>query len=265
MLKYLLLGRVGSGRAFFQKLAEEQGLVVAKSLTTRPQNDKNDNTHIFVDNINDCPDPVLKTQHNGFDYCYDRRSIVHADIIPIDPENIRTICEMFPNDIFRIVEIMAKNEDRLAHAVSNADDKLIAENDFLAECEEENKVFCRFEDNIINKRLGINNAYLIQIINNDFTSQSDIIKFAEYLPAYIREYKRMCVIIEEMKAAGKFTIQKDADGDEKIRILEKTNTDKLEYRNVSLSQMAETVLIDPDGMKNVVGEWLRLERTCFAV
>lgn len=266
MLRYLLLGRAGSGRTFFQKLAEKQGLVVAKSCTTRPQKDENDNMHIFADNIKDCPNPILVTQHNGFIYCYNKRDVQCADIIPIDPENVRTVCEMFPDDIFRIVEIMAKNEDRLAHAVTDAKDKLTAENDFLAECEEENKAFCKFEDDMANGNLNIDNVYLMQIINNDFTPHSDAVGFAEQLPAYMREFKRMRVIIEEMKAANKFTIQKDAAGNEKIRVfLEKTDNNSLDYRDISTDQMAETVLIDPDGIKNVVGEWLRLEKTGFVI
>ena len=129
MLKYLLLGRIGSGREHFQKMLEEKGFKIAKSYTNRKKRDENDTSHYFeTDNISD-ENRLFETNHNGNVYFYTAEEIENAEIIPIDPENVKNICKFYSEYAFRFICIMASNEDRIKHAVSDADDKLIAEED----------------------------------------------------------------------------------------------------------------------------------------
>ena len=265
MLKYILTGRIGSGCSYFKKLAEEQGLCIAKSFTTRPKNDDNDNFHYHIESPNEIIERYFETTYDGYTYFYDYDELVKADIIPIGPENIAKLCEMFPQNVYRIIEIMASNEDRLAHAVTTADDKIIAEEEFLAKCEEENEAFNEFEDAIKNCSLNIRNCYCAQIIRNDFTEKNDMTEFAKNLPAYFREFNRMCIIIEEMKNNNYFNTELAPNGDTTYILYSVDKDDKLMKETVSLSRMVETVIFDADGMHNVVSAWLRMENTSFPV
>lgn len=96
MLKYILISRIGSGCSYFKKLAEEQGLHVAKSFTTRPRIDNDDTDHIHIENSDFIDEKYLETTHNGHTYFYDYEELEKADIIPVDPENVAKLCELFP-------------------------------------------------------------------------------------------------------------------------------------------------------------------------
>ena len=263
MLKYILISRIGSGCSYFKKLAEEQGLHVAKSFTTRPRIDNDDTDYIHIENSDFIDEKYLETTHNGHTYFYDYEELEKADIIPVDPENVAKLCELFPNNVYRIIEIKASNEDRLTHAVVGADDKITAEKEFLAKCEEENDSFSRFEDAVTHRNLNIANCCCAQFLRNDFTEKNDMTEFAKNLPAYFREFNRMCIIIEEMKNNDGFETELAPDGDTAYILYSTDMYGKSTREAVSLSQMAETVILDPDGMHNVVGAWLRMENTSF--
>lgn len=264
MLRYALLGRTCSGRRFFQQLLEKNSFTVAKSYTTRERRDENDNQHHFIENIHDYDDErVLETYHNGYTYFYTMRELENAEIIPIDPENIKTLCEMFPDDIFRFIEIVANNEDRLTHAVANAEDKLTAEEDFLAECEAENEAFCKIEDAIGERHFGFDNLLMGHVINNDFTENADIFDWVDKLKSSQRECRRMGIIIEELAAnniigkdpeTGKFDLAVHGRED---------NPFSVNWLKLSRDIFVENVLSDAEGVRAIMESWLRLENIHF--
>lgn len=265
MLRFILIGRTGSGLKYLMKLIEEKGIKVAKSYTTRPQRDENDTCHHFINNINFCKTPVLKTEHNGFEYYYDLRELKTSQVIAVDPENVESLCALFPNDVFRLIEVMASNEKRLANAVKNAEDKITAEEDFVAECEAENDAFSTFEDRMTQKNspLNINNLCIAQVINNDFTDTADIVTFANRLPGYYRNFNRMATIIEELKANDYFNIEKAEDGTDLYTVYCKSGDDNNLTKKMPLSIMTEIALIDKEGVAILVNEWLSLEKSSF--
>lgn len=259
MLKYLLTGRIGSGRNFFQKLLADKGLVVAKSFTTRDKRNDADDMHYFISeqDANTYRHKLAETTHNGVRYFYTKDEVDNADIISIDPENVRTICDAFPDTTFRLIEIMATNEDRIKHAVTDADDKLIAEEEFIAACEEENDAFCTLEDAMTTAKLNIGNISIAHMVNNDFTKNSDIYDWPEKLINSKRVFAKMLKIISELPN-GAIVYDKETNTYGLFVWNDETKTDMLEW--VSPDTMAEQILIDPDGMKTVMTAWLALER-----
>lgn len=255
MLKYLLLGRKGSGREFFQKLLETNGLTVAKSYTTREKRDSNDVMHRFVtkEQAANVENKILTTEHDGFVYFYTKDEIEKADIIPIDPENVKTICQLYPDAVFRIIEIMASNDDRIAHSTTDADDKLLTEEEFLAACEAENEAFSAFEDIMTTQKLNVDNIFIAHIANNDFTANADIYKWPEKIITAKRVFSKTLIILEELKNHAVFVYDADKN---KYRIWLSED----DFRDISPDQMAETILVDPEGMKCVMTSWLSLER-----
>lgn len=260
MLKYLLLGRTGSGREFFQKLLEKNGLVVAKSYTTREQRDENDTMHHFIDisQLNSY-NRLFETTHDDVTYFYTEDEIIKADIIPIDPENINAICVAYSDTAFRLIKITASKEDRVKHAVANADDKLIAETDFLAVCEEEDEAFCEFEEKMITMSLKIDNILLGHMIDNDFTDSSDIYEWPAKIVKSKRVFEKMLQIIDELRKADVLIYNDETN--EYTLFVEDKDTKNSTALQLSPDRMTEQIIIDPDGMFYVMTAWLELERT----
>lgn len=260
MLRYALLGRTGSGRRFFQQLLETNGFKVAKSYTTRECKDDNDNQHHFIENIHSYDNErVLETHHNGYAYFYTMKELENADIIPIDPENIKNLCNLFPNDIFRLIELVASNENRLTHAVTNEDDKITAEDDFISMCEEENAAFCELEDKIANGKFGGNNLLIGNVVNNDFTENADMFSWSEILKTSFREFERMKKIITELADAD-IICRKD---DKYTIVMINENDDGTHDVEMSCEAFAENTLCDPDGVRITLQSWLRIEKNSF--
>lgn len=255
MLKYLLIGRTGSGRNFFQHLLEEKGLKVAKSYTTREKINDNDNTHHFIDThaVNTYTDRLFETAHDDQIYFYTKEEIENADIIPIDPENVSAICDYYPDVAFRFLIVYASDADRIAHAVSDAEDKLIAEEEFIASCEEENGAFCKFEDMITSadNKLNISNLLMGHWITNDFTETSDLYYFANTIVEDMHEFNKLSVIINELGDKGILNYDKETD---KYALY---YTEKPEPDILSLALFTEHTLLSNEGMGYIFRAWLK--------
>lgn len=267
LVKFALLARKGSGRTFFQNLLKDEGLKIAKSYTTREQRDSNDRYHHFlkIDNID--VDKIIKdngldveqcfaTTHENYTYFYDKKELIESDVIPIDPENLENLCKMFPDTIFHVIEIVADNKDRLVHAVANAEDKLTAEEDFIADCEEENKAFCDFEDAIAAKSLNIDNISGVSVIQNNFDYKSDIYRYTVTIRNTIRLYNRVGAIITYITENDPELAEMINKQDDKYTIRVKTDDDKTEDKLVSLAELTKIFIEDDHCLGTLMGEWL---------
>lgn len=259
MLKYLLLGRIGSGRNHFQKMLEKKGLKIAKSHTTREKRDDNDTSHYFT---TDEPENerLFVTEHNGFIYYYTADEIESAEIIPIDPQNVKAICEAYPDKSFRFIEIMSSNEERIKHYVADKEDKLSAEADFISFCEEENEAFCEFEDATVNSTLGIDNLLMGHIINNGFTEQSDMLtnNWDEKLKGAFTAYKNLSSILDTI--GEKDIIHHNIENDTfDIHVMNK-DTEEETVEHYSRARTIEQILLDEQGMYLVMSAWLSIEK-----
>lgn len=260
MLKFALLGRKGSGRAYFQKLLEKEGLKIAKSYTTREQKDENDNMHHFIDSIENYDNRILETRHDGYEYFYTRSELENADIIPIDPQNLKALCEMFPDTAFRFIEIMASNKDRLINAVKNADDKITAETDFVAACEEENEAFEKFEDAVVNRKLNIENLTCGDLVNNDFTNDSDIFKWVENVTCQRLKFSRILKICKELSDNGVLAVDGLSANTSAWKYSVPINN---ENRALSPDMLAEIMIFNAESMNTMIQLWLQLKNNSF--
>ncbi len=240
MLKYILLARCGSGRRFFEKLLAEKHFRIAEphKLT------KSDKTK-----------PILSFTKDDETYYYTTSDIENADIISINPSNIQKLCSLFPTISFRFIEIMASNEDRIRFAVKDADDKITAEEDFVAACEAENDEYSRFEDKIVNNDLKINNISRGHIVNNDFSQNSDIYGYVDKLVTDIRTFRNTQAVIKIL-IANKL-IKQDPDNDNNVIVINSNHKSS----PMAIDIFTENILTDPDGMKLMMTRYLGLETT----
>lgn len=240
MLKYILLARRGSGRQFFERLLTEKHFRIAEphKLT------KSDKTK-----------PILSFTKDDETYYYTTSDIENADIISINPDNIQKLCSSFPTISFRFIEIMASNEDRIRFAVKDADDKITAEEDFVAACEAENDEYSRFEDKIVNNGLKINNISMGHIVNNDFSQNSDIYGYVDKLITDIRTFRNTQAVIKIL-IANKL-IKQDPDNDNNVIVINSNHKSS----PMAIDIFTENILTDHDGMTLMMTRYLGLETT----
>lgn len=260
MFKYALLGREGSGRAFFQDRLKEIDLKVAKSYTTRKPYNDNDTSHYFIEkeHLPDYKKRLIETTHNDNIYFYTHAELEKADVIPVDPENLDMLCALFPDTPFRVIEIVASNENRLKHAVTNAEDKITAEEDFITICEAENEAFCDFEDKLKSAKLEIPNSCIGHVVTNDFSELSDVYTFGESILAERRLFNRMNIIINDLVNNGNIT----RNDEHKLELwVHNSKTNKPEAVWLSLDMFTEATLADDKGISSVTAAWLMLKKT----
>lgn len=107
---YLIVGRTAAGKDTFAKILEEYGMNVVKSRTTRPKRDANDNSHIFVKDVED--GALAKNTICGHDYYILPEDLKGKDVYIVDPKGALDIARTMPNTAFVIAFIDADYEVR---------------------------------------------------------------------------------------------------------------------------------------------------------
>lgn len=107
---YLIVGRTAAGKDTFAKILEEYGLNIVKSRTTRPKRDANDDSHIFVKDVED--GALAKNTICGHDYYILPEDLEGKDVYIVDPKGAFDIARAMPNTAFVLVFIDADYEVR---------------------------------------------------------------------------------------------------------------------------------------------------------
>lgn len=153
--KLLIVGRSASGKdTLANTLHDTFGLKPVMSCTTRPPRNDQDESHIFVDDVEAdsmIPKAVAVTEINHARYFAMPHQVKKSDYYIIDPKGVKDITTAMPNTPFIIVYVMADEEKRLAAARSRA--KEYDSNESIVEREEsENERFTQFESYLLNGR-----------------------------------------------------------------------------------------------------------------
>lgn len=100
-MKYLIIGRTGSGKDCYVNLMEKElGLKVLKSYTTRKQRDENDNGHIFItpEEASTITDRIAEWKlDNGTEYFATKQQFDENDIYIINPKAVIDIMSKLNN------------------------------------------------------------------------------------------------------------------------------------------------------------------------
>lgn len=107
---YLIVGRTAAGKDTFAKILEEYGMNIVKSRTTRPKRDANDDSHIFVKDIED--GALARNTICGHDYYILPEDLEGKDAYIVDPKGALDIAKTLPNTAFVIAFIDADYEIR---------------------------------------------------------------------------------------------------------------------------------------------------------
>lgn len=107
---YLIVGRTAAGKDTFAKILEDYDLKVVKSRTTRPKRDANDDSHIFIKDVED--GALAKNTIYGHDYYILPEDLEGKDIYIVDPKGAFDIARAMPNTAFVVAFIDADYEVR---------------------------------------------------------------------------------------------------------------------------------------------------------
>lgn len=238
MLRFLILGKPGSGKSFFTSTAKSQGLPAATPYATEPKT-------------------PIETKHtdSGTTY-YDLNELKAARIIETDPDSMKVICSLFPNEIFRVILITADYKDR----VCNQDPENII--NFIERCYAEDSVIDQVECDLTTGQLHISNCYIGYVANNDFTENATPYSYFNNIQNYIRCLDRMIKIVNELKDNG--VIETPETDSTKCRLYFENNGESDHpYEDIPVELMAENILSDETGMQLVMTSWLELEHNSF--
>lgn len=106
---YLIVGRTAAGKDTFAKILEEYDLSIVKS-RTRPKRDANDDSHIFVKDVED--GALAKNTICGHDYYILPEDLEGKDVYIADPKGALDIARAMPNTAFVVAFIDADYEVR---------------------------------------------------------------------------------------------------------------------------------------------------------
>ena len=97
-MKTILIGPSGSGKTTIAKELEKKGFKVAKSMTTRPKrNNENEDSYFFVDETAfEKEELILKTDFNGYQYGLPVKEIERADVFILEPSGAKELRRFCP-------------------------------------------------------------------------------------------------------------------------------------------------------------------------
>lgn len=157
-MKYLIIGRTGSGKDYMAKiLSEKYNLKILKSYTTRPQRNEQDDGHTFItpEEAATIADRIAEWKlDNDIEYFATKQQVRDNDIYIINPEAaIRLYTNMVELVDLKIIYINAPSyRKRQQAAIRRAADKKKEREVFQKRNLAENIEFCRFEELIYNEK-----------------------------------------------------------------------------------------------------------------
>ncbi len=184
-MKYLIIGRTGSGKDYIAKvLSEIYNLKILKSYTTRPKRNEQDDGHIFItpEEAATITDRIAEWKlDNGIEYFATAKQFRNNDIYIINPDAAINLFEKLPSELRHVKIIYVRSPSyrkRKQFCITREEDKSKALECFEKRNKAENAEFCKFE----------------QLINNEKNSKKfrDIF-YRSRLTVFTNRYNQECI------------------------------------------------------------------------
>lgn len=238
-MKYLIIGRSGTGKDTLANLLVAKGLRMLTSYTTRPRRYEGEDTHEFI-----TPDEAaLKTGKiattiiNGYEYFATKAQLDACDIYIIDPNGLYELVQNCPETSFHIVFLTAKEKEIRKRAISRGTDKVREAEIYDARKASEDSQFLEFEEKIQFRRLIAENASIIYQHQN-ILDKSDLENFASYLYGQRLFFKNLLYVTQQ--GIGLSIITQE---EKNTVVVTKANGEK---NNVPLEHFADMLLGDTE-------------------
>ena len=166
-MKYIIAGRVGSGKTTLAKRMEMRGLRIAKSFTTRPRRPGEDDDYLFISQEEADKYPpserVVATSRQEYEYFMSRDEVLRSDIFVVDPNGVRDLAKEFPNEQFVLIYVRPASVELAQRFHDNRDP---GGKSFAERSAAEDKLFTAFEQNLMRKDFRTMFAGCYNILNN---------------------------------------------------------------------------------------------------
>jgi dephospho-CoA kinase len=176
-MKFLIVGRTGSGKDYLAEQLSKRGYKILKSYTTRERRTSNEDTHIFInkDEAIKYKDRIAETKIGDIEYFATKQQLLDNDIYVIDPKGLYVLLNKMPKEKFVIIYVSSLTQSRIDRAIERVKDSETY-NDAIYKItirdKAENEQFTEFE-NVLNKHISINSRGLL-------TGYLDLTKFNDY-------------------------------------------------------------------------------------
>lgn len=215
MLRYVIVGRVGTGKTTLAAMLEKSGMNRLVTATTRKKRSDADIDHIFITKEQAAAVPegqkLLRTTIADDEYFAYMQDVEHCQVAVVDPSGVKDIANAFPNDTVHIVHVVPKNpNDARKHALERESDKQHALDIYTRRCAGEDERFREFEAILNNPNEFIaQNARTTHTFVNDYGPDT-LKQAAANLIAFARAHKNLCHILRLMVDAE--AIKTDENG-----------------------------------------------------
>ncbi len=202
-MKYLIIGRTGTGKDRLANELAKRGLKVLKSYATRKPRYEGEDTHIFItkEEAASYKDKIATTTINDVNYFATRKQLDESDVYIIDPNGAYELIKNCPDISFHVIHMVSDKEltrERAIHRGSDPDKEAAI---FDSRYDSEDEEFSAFEK-ILEKEepLGDNCSAFITCTNDG--DKKLLYDFAGYLYGLFQEFKNLKFITEQAITLG---------------------------------------------------------------
>ena len=248
-MKYLIVGRSGTGKDTLANLLVKKGLTVLKSYTTRPRRYEKEDTHEFI-----TPDEaalktgkIATTVINGYEYFATKAQLEACDVYIIDPNGLYELVQNCPEISFHTVFLTADEKTLRNRAVNRGADKTREADIYDARKASEDTQFSLFEEEIQCRKLIAENASVVYQHQN-ILGTSDLENFAAYLYGQRLLFQNLLYITKQSIDLG--IIIQESKGEAMVA------SESGERRSVPLEQFVDMLLGNKEGFEMLMHSYL---------
>jgi len=260
-MKYLIIGRSGSGKDTLAHELEAKGLTTLKTYATRLPHTVDDEKHHYITGkeADALPDRFaeIEIQNGRYFITSNLFETTNPDVIVIEPSGAKELVERYPSICFQIIYLRAKNDDlRKHHAIEHACDKNKETKIFEERIKSEDCLFADFEINVnkgSNGKAFAPNAVTVHSIRNDYqieTLHAMATKLVRNRTLFNNIYKivgqglNLGLLYSEKKGTvNMYSTELAPGGDANLRV-------------VSQDYFVDMMMSDPESFNLLLTEWL---------
>lgn len=274
-MKYLILGRTGTGKDTLASHLERHGLRVLKSYATRPKRYETEDTHIFIDpsDVEKYKDKIAYTKIGDIEYFATRKQLDECDIYIIDPRGLYEVTKNCPDLSFHVVLMKADKDTTKQKAIGRIERKNFASDEefdaaktlegerFDKRYEAENEQFSDFEEKIEAHEHIADNACIVHQYTNDYDSDA-IENFASYLYGMKQTFDNLMFITRRCFDLDILTQGEIDHVNVSVLDEDEQNPEKMHMKEISvpIEHFVDTLIGDQEGFVRVMQAYLASDR-----
>lgn len=243
MIKFIIIGRQGSGKSHFLDLFKQHDFKTLKTHTTRPKRFPEEDTYYFHDGYELASKDILAADNvNNHLYFTTKTDVLEADVLVLSPQGVIEVAEAFPQIGFRVLFLTPDDALREGRLKLRVKDDLISEEMLENRTQWDEHNFKIWDEIVENEKIGSelnlpSNILAVSNIVNDYQDET-LIRFVHES----METKKLIENLEQIveKALNFDVLSKGPNNTVKV-VMEGNG----QPSHQTISEFAHTILSDP--------------------